>query len=47
LPTQIIGNAGAAAFLNPFPQGLPLLNGVGFMGKPCARHGRDRDDDQQ
>ena len=43
--TQIIGNAGAPAFLNPLPQALALLNGMGFMGKVCARDGRDRDDD--
>ena len=42
--TQIIDNAGAPAFLNPLPQALALLNGMGFMGKPTTS---ERDDDRE
>ena len=45
--TQIIDNAGAPAFLNPLPQALALLNGMGFMGKPSAGDGDDGHEDQQ
>ena len=34
---QIIGNASAAAFYNPSPQVIALLNGMRLMGKPIAR----------